>query len=186
MATREITDPTVRSDLNTSLAYNCKWPNKQDKMNQPGQWGPREEGLVCSSGHIGWNLVPRFPPPGLFSGLVDLFTASSLLPGNWAPRLSELQTLDPTESLPICVTRAGDLSLATPTPQFSPWEGSLPWAPEATEKNTGGPQSKTPRQWPSTHKASSCTSPEDTVPPWPNASVSSQAPKKQLVLSRQP
>lgn len=60
----------------------------------------------------------------------------SLLPPPWelGPRLSELQTLDPTDSLPICVTRAGDLSLATPTPQFSPWEGSLPWAPEATEK----------------------------------------------------
>lgn len=114
----------------------------------------------------------------------------SLLPPPWelseGPWLSELQTLDPTDSLPICVTGDGDLSLATPTPQFSPWEESLPWALEATEKNTGGPQRKAPRQWPSTHKASSCTGPEDTVQPWPNASVSSQAPKKQLVLSRQP
>lgn len=108
MATRDITDPTVRSDLNTSLAYNCPWPNKQDKMNQPRQWGPREEGLVCSSGHVGWNLVPRFPPPGLFSGLVGLFTASSLLPGNWAPssescRLWIPQTLYPSVS-PMLVT----------------------------------------------------------------------------------
>lgn len=112
----------------------------------------------------------------------------SLLPPPWelGPRLSELQTLDPTDSLPTYVTHAGGLSLATPTPQFSPWEGSLPWAPEATEKNTGGPQSKAPSQWPSTHKASSCTNPEDTVPPRPNASVSSHAPQKQLVLSRQP
>lgn len=86
------------------------------------------DGTLCPCSHHQassqcWKVCSRPPPSSL-----------GTIQGPW---LSELQTLDPTDSLPICVIHDGDLSLATPTPQFSPSEGSLPWAPEATEKKYG-------------------------------------------------
>lgn len=102
-------------------------------------------------------------------------------PGSQSCRLWIPQTLYPSVS-PVMVTSPWPLPHLSFHRGKSLYHGHL----RPLKKNTGGPQSKAPHQWPSTHKASSCTGPEDTVQPWPNASVSSQAPKKQLVLSRQP
>lgn len=157
-------------------------------MNQPGERGPREEGLLCSRGHAGWNLMPLFPPPGLFSGCGR--SVHSLHPPPWelsrdpgsqSCRLWIPQTLYPSVS-PVMVTSPWPLPHLSFHGGKGRFHGHLRPLKKILESHrarphiNGLPPTKPPAASP--RRTMFCHGPK--------ASVSSQAPKKQSVLSKQP
>lgn len=110
MATRDTTDPTVCSDLNTSLVYSCPWPSKQDKNEPARAMGTERRGAALL--HRTHWMEPCAPVSTTRALLRAGRSVHSLLPPPWelprAPgsqscRLWIPQTLYPSVS-PVMVT----------------------------------------------------------------------------------